>query len=376
MRSKLLPLTLLLLVSVPSLLLAQTDRSNLQFYLSARFAGQATVTFGNVGSISSNSEIGDTSTVMNRLYADGAVLLDGRYTDDGDKIPPDGRTSRWVFNSSSQVLEDGSGIAFNDYSTDGNGSSVSADAPGSPGVDLEFALRLADYGTGGFGMAGPVNWGISFGFGLNDLNVKYEETIQATLNATRDAYSLFGATAPDGPYRSPSSESITITNPDGTTSSFLVDTSILLQDLPYDRTSTITPGGADVNGYWEIDGSSLTFRLGPWFRWRPIDRLSFRASVGVSATVMGVTFGYNEQALVADDRTISAIAESETERYDYIGFYGTLDAEFWFTPVTGVFAGVTYQSTSTDMRLALDGRTADIELATSVGFRIGITTHF
>jgi hypothetical protein len=155
-----------------------------------------------------------------------------------------------------------------------------------------------------------------------------------------------------------------------------VDTSILLQDLPYDRTSTITPGGADVNGYWEIDGSFLTFRLGPWFRWRPIDRLSFRASVGVSATVMGVTFGYNEQALVADDRTISAIAESETERYDYIGFYGTFDAEFWFSPVTGVFAGVTYQSTSTDMRLALDGRTADIELATSVGFRIGITTHF
>jgi len=376
MRSKLLPLTLLLLVSAPSLLLAQTDRSNLQFLLGARFAGQATVTFGNVGTIPSNSVLGDTTTVMNRRYSDGAVLSDVRFTDDGEKIPSDGRTNRWRYDNSSQILEDGSGIAFNDFSTDGAGNTVSADAPGSAGLDMEFALRLADYGTGGFGMTGPVNWGISFGFGINDLNVKYRETIKATLNATRDVYSLLGATAPDGPFSSPSAEFITITNSDGTTSTFSVDTSVLLQDLPYSRTSTSTPDGADVDGYWEIDGTFLSFRFGPWFRWRPIDRLSFRASAGVSATVLGLTFSYDERARISEDRTISAIVDGDTERYDYIGYYGTLDAEFWITPVTGLYVGVTYQNASTDMRIALNNRTAELELSTSVGFRIGITTHF
>jgi hypothetical protein len=131
-----------------------------------------------------------------------------------------------------------------------------------------------------------------------------------------------------------------------------------------------------VDGYWEIDGAFLTFRLGPWIRWRPFDRFSFRAGAGVSASVMGVTFDYEERAQVTEDRTISEIVDGETERYDYIGYYGTLDAEFWITPVTGVFAGVTYQSTSTEMKIALNNRTAELELSTSVGFRVGITTHF
>lgn len=376
MRSKLLSLTLLLVVSVPSLVLAQTDRSNLQLYLGARFTGQATVTFGNVGTISSDSELGDTTTVMNRSYTDGAVFLDQRYTDDGDKIPPDGRTNTWGFSDTSQVLEDGSGIAFNDYSTDGSGNTVSADTPGSAGVEMEFALRLADYGSGGFGLTGPVNWGISFGFGLNDLNVKYRERIKATLNATTDVYSLLGASAPEGPYVSPSTEYLTITNPDGTIANYTVDTSILLQDLPYSRTTTSTPEGADVNGYWEIDGTFLTFRFGPWIRWRPIDQISFRASVGVSATVLGVTYSYDERAQITEDRTISAIVDGGTERYDYLGYYGSFDIEVWITSVTGVYAGVTYQNTSTDMRLETSDRWAELGLSTSLGFHIGITTHF
>jgi hypothetical protein len=376
MRSKLLSLTPLLLVSSSSLVLAQTDRSTLQVYLGARYTGQAIATFGNVGTIYSDSVLGDTTTVMTRRYTDGTVALDERYTDDGDKIPPDGRTNTWRFRDSSQVLEDGFGIAFNDYTTDGVGQTVSAETPGSAGLEMEFALRVADYGAGGFGLTGPFNWGVSFGFGLNDLNIKYRESIKATLNVTTDVYSLLGATAPEGPYGSPSRESVIITNPDGTVSSYTVDTSILLQDLPYDRTTSSTPEGADVNGYWELDGTFFTFRLGPWIRWRPFDRVSFRASAGISGTALGVTYSYDERTRVSEDTTLTTIVDGGTERYDYLGYYGSFDAEFWITSVTGIYAGVTYQNTTTDMRLETADRWAELELSTSVGFHIGITTHF
>lgn len=376
MRSKLLISALFLATSVPSLLLAQTDRSNLQFYLGARFAGQATATFSNVGTIRPDNDIGDLTSLMNRTYADGYVYLDNRATIDGDDIPEDGRTNRWGFFSDDQVTEDGSGVIFSDFATDGEGQTVPGESEGSVGLDMEFALRLGDYGTGGFGQVGPFNWGMSFGFGLNDVNVRTHETLLATLQEVSDTYSLLGATAPGGLYQSPSTETISITNADGSISTILVDNSILMESLPLGRSTTSTPEGAEVDGYWEVDGSYITFRLGPWFRWRPLDRLSFRASGGVSATIMGATLAYDERVELSGSRNLTEAIEGDRETTGSVGYYGYLDVEFWITDVTGVYAGVTYESSSAKLDLVAGNRTASVDFGATMGFRVGITTHF
>lgn len=376
MRSKLLISALFLVNSVSSLLLAQTDRSNLQFYLGARFAGQATATFSNVGTIRPENDIGDLTTVMNRAYADGFVYLDERTTADGDDIPDDGRTNRWGFFSDDQVTADGSGVVFTDYATDGEGQTVPGEAEGSVGLDMEFALRIGDYGVGGFGQAGPLNWGMSFGFGLNDVNVRTNETLLVTLQEISDTYDLLGATAPDAPYQSPSFDTISITNADGSVSSIIVDNSILLESLPLGRTASSTPEGGEVNGYWEVDGAYFTFRLGPWIRWRPLDRLSFRASGGVSATILGATLAYDERVELAGSRNLTEAVEGERETVGSVGYYGYLDVEFWITDVTAVYAGVTYESSAAELDLIAGNRSASVDFGATTGFRFGITTHF
>ncbi|MEZ5278115.1 MAG: hypothetical protein R3F07_17160 [Opitutaceae bacterium] len=376
MRSKLLSSALLILVSVPSLLVAQTDRSNLQIFLSARFAGQATATINNVGTIPSGNDLGETTTVMDRYYSDGYVLTDQRLTDDGDKIPDDGRTNRWGYRTAEQSVDGGSAVIFNDYSTYGEGQTAEGPSEGSVGMDMEFALRLGDYGVGGFGKAGPVNWGISFGLGLNDVNIRLSESITATLNATSDVYSLLGATLPEAPFQSPSSQTITITNADGSVSVVQVDGTVLLENRPLSRSTSSIPEGANIDGYWEVDGTYFTLRLGPWIRWRPFDRLSFRASAGVSGTVLGATLSYEEQGTISDSRTVTAKVDGDRETYTGIGYYGYLDAEFWITDVTSFFVGVTYENSSTELQLSAGGRTADVRFDTNVGFRLGISSHF
>lgn len=376
MRSKLLIPALFLVTSAPSILLAQTDRSNMQIYLGARFGGQATATFNNVGTIRPVNDIGDFTSLSDRVYGDGYVLLDERITTDGDKIPEDGRTNQWGFATDEQVVDDGSEIIFTDYATDGEGQTVPGEAEDSVGLDMEFAIRLGDWGVGGFGLAGPVNWGVSFAFGLNDLNIRTHETLLATLNTVSDSYSLLGATAPDAPYQSPGFTTQTITNADGTTSTISIDNSIMLESLPLSRTSISTPEGAEVNGYWEVDGVSLNFRLGPWVRWRPLDRLSFRASAGVTGTIMGATLAYDERVDIASFRELTEQIEGERETAGGVGYYGYLDVEFWITDITGVFAGVTYESSSIELDLIAGNRSAQVDFGATVGFRVGITTHF
>jgi hypothetical protein len=344
--------------------------------LGARFAGQATATINNVGTIPSGNDLGDISAVMDRFYSDGYVLTDQRRTDDGEPIPADGRTNRWGYRTDAQGLEDGSGVVMNDYSTDGEGQTVDGSSEGSVGMDMEFAIRLGDYGVGGFGKAGPVNWGLSFGLGLNDVNVRLSDSIKATLNATSDVYSLLGATLPGAPYQSPSFETVTVTNPDGSVSVIQVDNTVLLENRPLSRSISTIPEGVDIDGYWEVDGAYFTLRVGPWIRWRPVDRVSLRASVGVTGTVLGATFTYEEQGRISDSQTVSSIVEGGRETYTSLGYYGYLDAEFWITDITSFFVGVTYEALSTELQLVAGGRTADVKFDTNVGFRLGISAHF
>lgn len=348
------------------------------FTAAIRMIGGASVTFRNVGTISSPNNIGDEVSEVSRNYDDGNVIRDARTTDDGLDIPDDGKTNTWNYNYSNQVTADGSAIAFHNYSTLNNGSTVAADSPKTIGVDLEASLRFGGAGKSTKFRFTTISWGGMAGFAFNSINANSRSKVTANLRTVTDIYSLDGATAPTAPYTAPSTNPVTSTNPDGSTTTNNLDTTTFLANRPsYARTTTTTVNGAELDGYWQVKGAFATVRVGPWVRWQPASRFSFRASAGVTFTVLGVQMRYDE--LYKRDDMVSALQETNESKsipFSTTGVFGSLDAEFWMTDRTGIFAGAVYEKVSKNAQLSAGGRTADIKISNGTGFRFGITTRF
>ncbi len=347
------------------------------FSFSVRLLGNAKVTFRDLGTIESTLDSGERFGELTRAYHDGIVQIDQRTTSDGVDLPDDGYTSYWTMLNDSQVLPDQSGIAFHNYSTISDGATVDAESGRKPGFDMELSRRFGGYGKRMSDNRRPGSWGGFLGLGLTDINAKTSGTINATLRSITDVYSLDGATPPTAPYTAPSTETVTIIGPDGTESSVVINTSILLANQPFSRTETNEVGAAAIEGFWQAKGTYFSARAGAWSRFHLSRQLSIRASVGVSFYVLGIDMRYDEridsEAYAAE---IRAQEQGQTTNYDAIGLFGSLDIELWLTRRTGLFASFTYEGLSDDLALTLGGRTADIKLASGAGFRIGLTTLF
>jgi hypothetical protein len=348
------------------------------FSLSLRMIGSAKVTFGEVGTIDSGLDIGEATGLMTRVYSDGAVALDGRYTTDGTKVPDDGRTNSWGYGNASQVTNDGSGIAFHLYGTRSDGASVEAESGSNPGWDMEYAPCFGVFGGKLPDGSPAITWGGMAGVALSSVNANSRQTINTTLLTTTDYYSLDGAPAPAAPYSAPSTSTVSISTSGGTVN-YTVDTTTLLENQPYRRIpEAATPGAAEIDGYWQVRGSYFTMRLGPWLRWKFSPRFSAKVSAGVTYSYLGLEMRYDE-ILVKDDIPENSMRDAlvmEPEKYSLYGAYAALDAELWFTSTTCVFGGVAHEQLSSDINMSLGGRTAAIALSSSTGFRIGITKLF
>ncbi|BET65285.1 hypothetical protein ASA1KI_02030 [Opitutales bacterium ASA1] len=347
------------------------------FALSVRLLGDAKVTFRDLGTIASSLDSGDRFGELTRQYHDGVVQRDARVTTDGFDLPNDGYTNTWTMLGAGQVLPDGSGIAFHNYSTRSDGATVDAESGNEPGFDMELSWRFGGFGARMADHRRRGSWGAFAGLGLTDINAKANATINASLVAIRDVYSLDGARPPTGPYTGPSTETITVIGADGTETSVVVDTTILLGNEPFSRTETVQVGGAELEGFWQVRGSYFATRAGMWARWRVAPQLSVRASAGVSFKFLGLDMRYDEwmdsEALRAEIRDAG---QAETTKYDSIGLFGSVDVEFWLTRRTGFFASFTYEALEDDLALTVGGRTADIQLSSGTGFRVGLTTLF
>jgi len=387
-----LPVLLLLLVAAAALpAWAQIQPRSLQtiddpkgeFSMSLHFSGNVEVTFRDIGTLGSSRSIGDQWSELNRSYDDGYVLVDTRTTSGGQDLPDDGRTNNWRVGYPQQVIDyDGDGlgdsIAFHRYETRSDGTSIEADSTQVPGLDLDYAYAFGKFGGRLRNKSPRATWGGSVGLTISSINAKTDDTIFTTLVTDVDYYSLDGATPPvEFPYSAPSTKSVTSIDSSGNTVTNTIDTSILLANRPFFRDQLVEPGEAEVSGFWQVRGGSVTGRAGLWARFRPTERLALRMGVGLTATFVGLTAKYDEW-LDRDDLIGQLRHTSETapEKWAYYGAYGNLDAELWLTGSTALFIGASYDKVDEDISIPLDGRTADIRIGTGTGFRIGVTKLF
>lgn len=358
-----------------------------EFSLGVRFNTNVDVTFRNVGSLGSYRSIGDQFSEMNRSYDDGVVAVDQRRAGNGADLADDGRTNTWRMGYDSQVVdEDGDGmgdaIAFHRYQTDGMGTAVNFDSTVVPGLDFDYSYAFGRFGGRLHNKSPRVTWGGQLGVGLTSINAKLDGPITVNLVVDEDRYSLDGAAPPEAPYTAPSTRSITTVDSSGNPITNTVDTTTLLANRPYSRRTYNRDADGDlltetVEGFWQVRGGSLTMRTGLWMRYRPFERVGIRASAGLTASFVGLTMRYDEyldkEELISELRHKS---EASPDKWTYFGAYGTLDAEWWLTSSTSIFLGATYEQTSEDIEIPLDGRTADIRLGSGTGFRLGFTKLF
>jgi len=376
-----LPVFLLLLVAAAALpAWAQIQPRSLQtiddprgeFSLSLRLSGSVKVSFRDVGTLATVRSIGDVESEANRSYDNGYVAIDARRASNGADLPDDGRTNTWRFNYESQAVDqdgDGAvdGIAFHRYETRSDGAFVEADSATVPGIDFDYGYAFGRFGGRLRNKSPRGTWGGTVGFGLTSINAKTNDSILTTLLTVEDRFSLDGAALPPPPYP--------YTAPSTGTGS--VDTTTLLANRPYLRSFYEDPEGGQVDGFWQVRGGAATARAGLWARFRPHERLGLRISAGLTATFVGLEMRYDEWLV---DQEISSPLrysnKTSPDKWSYFGAYGAVDAEWWLTGSTAFFVGATYEKLDEDLSIQLDGRTANINVGSGTGFRIGITKLF
>jgi hypothetical protein len=355
------------------------------FSASARLTSRARASFRNLGTVASRHELDDATSEIARTYDDGYVGVDSRTDGSGVDLPDDYRTNNWSYDRTRQVTADGNAIAFHAYSSTTNGAGQDAESGAlNGGVEIEYGRTLGKFGRRRVELGRPFAWGFTAGLGLSDLNVKTRGTIQATLHVLTDYYSLLGAPAPvdDDPddgtaYTGPSSKTVTVTNPDGSTTTYTIDTTTYLGNRPESRVEESFEDAAHVEGFWQVKGASLSLRVGPWFRWQPKQKLALRLSAGGAVSLIGLNMRYSETLVVDEYISITELDETaDTKTFGIGGVFGAFDAEWWVTKRTGFFGSAHYEKYTDKVDMEINGRTADVQFSNGLGLRFGITTRF
>lgn len=334
-----------------------------------RLTGSAKVDFSGLGTIpNSFMPTADVASEILRIYADGFVGVSARVDANGNPLPPDGRTNVWKFDNNNQIASDRSGIFFANYATLAGGATAKANSGPTPGFDIEVSRRIGGE---------HIKWGAQVGLGLTDINAKTTGDITASLRRLRDFYSLLGAAPPDAPYEAPVFSSTIVTNPDGSTTTVITDISVLLAGIPTNRSDTITSNAAQINGFWQVRGAYFTARLGPWIELPITERITVRASGGVSGTVLGAFMRFDERFLMPDGGgELTAADQTSPDSWGMFGGFAALEAQWWLTERSGFFAGATYEAVSGDAELKSGDRTARMNVESGAGVRFGFTTRF
>lgn len=368
-----------------------TPRRDNLFSTSLRYNGSAKVTFSNLGIIDSGLDFSDLTSETTRVYHDGTVGVDTRTDNAGASLADDGKTNNWSYNTADQITGEGTSIAFHEYSAIPNSSTVQADAKGSTSFDLEYNRILGRSGKTLPNHQRTIEWGLLGGWGMSEVNAKNRGVTSADLVIITDTYDLLGAPPPvtydsDGlddegnpveGYTAPSSQIVTVTDSDGTSTSYVIDTTTYLANRPDDRTKDVLTDAAEIQGLWQLKGAYFTFRAGPWVRWTPTEHLAIKVSAGATATLMGMHLRYAERLRVNDEDISTEItAISDTQTYGYAGYFGSFELEWWLTRNSGLFLSAYYEGFDASLMMTLDGRSADASITGGLGLRLGFTTRF
>lgn len=373
------------------------------FVLGIRYLSGAKVSFGGArGSIvSANTAPGDATTPnITRIYQDGAVGPDARVVgrvdeagqpvlnpDTGlqefDAITPDGKTNTWNYSDFGQLDRPGL-IGFRDFSADIIDTATrNQDSRASMGMDLAVHRDLFKL----FGGKGALV--LTGGMSINDISAGTSGGVLARINQTTDYYRFYpkeGATLPDPPYSAPSSTTENVVDAEGNPvfdetgvqQIRVIDTTVLLDNVPVERRQTSLTNDTSVTNNWKVKGAYYTFRAGPTL-WIPItNRLRASVSVGAALVYAGSSYTVTE-TLVPE--VGAPISETETaEDYKLLpGYYADASLQFDLTERTGFYAGAIYQSAGDYTQVvenATTSYTTKIDLAKQNGVRAGMTIRF
>ncbi|WP_221028808.1 hypothetical protein [Actomonas aquatica] len=376
--------------------IAFRDANPWTFHVSARFnTGKPSIEFGNLGNVPGRQIPGADVTDVSRAYDDGAVVLDGPRTnevdDDGNQtstpggryqVPVEGQdgvyldllaytpgqTRTWAYAHDSQNLGNGR-IAMSAFSAESTGASYEMEHDGgSLGFEMSVGRRL-------FKLGPKTEIGFSGSIGITDVTAEREERVVSNLIKLTDIYQVYGA-VPDAFYQAPTFEDLF----DDIGNAIVengVETTVPLQQITADRTITVTPNGAFVDGSYKVKGAYYSIRLGPEIRTHLSEKLAVHAGVGFIGAYVGSDFTVNEVLDMSGYEVASTISVSESNEYKELitGFYGELNIEYWLSPRTSIFLGGVYESLD-DFVQNLGGRTASIVLGNNLIVRVGIITRF
>lgn len=364
------------------------------------------VEYGNLGVVPNNlAELPPASDgAVTRIYNNGTVGADALRTaetneDGSQKSTPGGRypvyttttaedgtttttqtgeevsytpglTRNWKYSSETQLTGDGR-IGFSNYSASSNGGTAMKDSGPTGGVEFEFSRVIGKFGK-------RLEWGFAAGLALNGINNKTSGSVLSTLHAVTDYYSLNGQAAPAAPYNT-STAAIDYTGSDGQVYQQGYETTVPLGAVPVgERETNDAVGGTTVNGVWQVKGAYFLMRFGPSLRAQITERLGLNASLGVAGAYAGSTYSVVESFAVPNvaDLTLSTPDPEQSSKSKFLnGFYADLNLEWMATERTGLFGGVSAQQLG-EYDQTLNGRTAHIDLGSSVGIRGGISIKF
>ena len=258
-------------------------------------------------------------------------------------------------------------IGFSVYGATSGQGVAAAESDSSLGFDLTLSRRLGKR-TRNF------EWGVTAGFGLSQLKASALGTVTGDLRRLTDYYLIPGGTVPDAPYSAPSFTDIRngdgeVVSPNG------FETSVVIGQDPVERTDTLIPGGAQMDGRWAIEGAYYLGRLGPHLRWRFNERLAFSLSAGVAVAYIGTTFRSEESITPPDSTSEVSVTEEEDADKVVTGFYFTGNAEYWLRDNTGFYLGASYESLG-KFNQTLNGRSAAIDVGEGSSVRTGLMLRF
>jgi hypothetical protein len=390
----------------------------------------AKVKFGNLGTILPTTTVADfsadsTANNVARTYNNGAVGADSLRT--AEINPPAGTVYSYISSVDGthryQTIGkevDGNGVPFvvnGAQITYVTGDFRAYQAGASRNYGFEKAsqlvngnLLLTQYSvlTQGQGMEGKRNisggvelqaerlfsepskrfrFGLVAGVSLNGINSKQLGTVKSTLRILTDSYSLNGGTLPTGavfPYTAPDKQPGAFNDSNGTLISIgnAVEASpplLIPTTNTGNRTVVDDPDGAEVSGVWQVKGSYLVLRVGPEFSASFTPNLSFNASAGFSAAIVGTNYSATEMVTLTDptlvNPTISTGEVTSSTSKFLPGYYANLDASWAVNERTGFYAGLSYESYG-DFNETLGGRTARVDLGGSASVRGGLNIKF
>lgn len=284
-----------------------------------------------------------------------------------------GVTRNWTAENQTQYDARPGYVGLSTYSAVSEGGAFSKEQGMTGGIELEFSRDMGRIGR-------RVQWGFAAGVTLNGINSKTAGTVNATLRTYTDFYKVSGTSRPNLPYTAPFTtvlfdSSGNLVNENG------LEITVPISALPDPTLTTLTDlaGGASVTGRWQVKGAYLMVKMGPTVRTRITERLGLIASAGFAGAYAGTRYSAFESFTVgtgasALDLTVDLPEGSSATKF-LSGYYADLTLDWAANDRTGLFGGVTAQQLG-DYTQNLGGRTARIDLGSTVGLRGGVSVKF